>query len=115
MPSGNAAGERSIVGRVGKLADLVDYQSEAVVSRTLLKQKSGSVTVFAFDAGQSLSEHTVPHDALVQLIDGVAKITIGGTPHRLVAGDAIVMPGNVAHAVHAEERFKMVLTLIRSD
>jgi quercetin dioxygenase-like cupin family protein len=115
MASDSESRDRWTTGQVGRLADLVDYQDEAVVSRTVLKQKAGSVTIFAFDAGQSLSEHTVPHDAMVQVLEGVVQITIGGTPHRLVAGEAIVMPGNVSHAVQAVERFKMALTLIKSQ
>lgn len=95
------------------MADLVAYQDDSVVSRIVLKKETGSVTAFAFDAGQSLSEHTVPHDALVHLLDGEAEITVDGTPHRLVTGDMLVMPANRPHAVRAIHRFKMVLTMIR--
>lgn len=96
------------------LSGLVDYQDGAVVSRTLVKKSTGSVTVFAFDRGQELSEHTVPHDAFVHVIDGEAEITVAGTPHRLKQGDAILMPGNRPHAVKAVDRFKMVLSMIRA-
>lgn len=95
------------------LADLVDYQDGAVVSRTLLKRAHGSVTLFAFDAGQSLSEHTVPHDALVLVLDGRARIAIDGAGHDLGPGDSIVMPGGHPHAVSAVTRFKMALTMLR--
>ncbi len=105
--------ETSLHGNAAALEDLVGYQDGAVVSRTLLKQPKGTVTLFAFDAGQELSEHTVPHDALVQVLDGEVEITIAGTPHRMRTGDAIIMPGGKPHAVKATKRFKMLLTMIR--
>ena len=95
-------------------ADLVDYQSDAIVSREVLKKKTGSVTVFAFDAGQGLSEHTAPFDALVQVLDGEAEITIAGKRHRVSAGELILMPANRPHALKAVQRFKMMLVMIRS-
>lgn len=95
------------------MIDLVQYQEDAVVSRTVVKGEAGSVTVFAFDESQSLSEHTVPYDALVYLVDGEAQIRISGTDHDLKQGDMIVMPANQPHAVRASSRFKMVLTMIR--
>jgi quercetin dioxygenase-like cupin family protein len=98
----------------GMMADLVAYQDGAVVSRVVLKKGTGNVTVFAFDEGQGLSEHTTPFDALVQVLDGRAEITVGGTPHDLVAGGMIVMPANVPHALKATQRFKMALTMIRA-
>jgi quercetin dioxygenase-like cupin family protein len=101
-------------GTVCALADLVKYQSGAVVSRTLLKQPKGTVTLFAFDAGQELSEHTVPHDALVQIVDGEAEVTIAGVAHNLQAGEMIVMPAGQPHSVRALHRFKMMLTMIRA-
>lgn len=101
-------------GRVQELAGLVSYQDGAVVSRTLIKQPKGTVTLFAFDRGQELSEHTVPHDALVQVLDGEVEITIAGSPNRLRQGEAIVMPGSQPHAVKAVQRFKMMLTMIRA-
>jgi quercetin dioxygenase-like cupin family protein len=96
------------------VADLVQYQEGAIVSRILLKKPAGSVTAFAFAAGQGLSEHTVPFDALVQLVDGEADITIAGRPHRLSAGQSILMPANQPHAVQAVTPFKMLLTMLRS-
>jgi len=101
-------------GQVLTLSDLVDYQDGSVVSRTLLKEDKGSVTVFAFDEGQALSEHTVPHDALVYVHDGEVEITISGNAHRLTAGEMILMPGNEPHAVKATRKFKMLLTMIRA-
>jgi quercetin dioxygenase-like cupin family protein len=106
--------QEDVSGRVLPLSGVVDYQDGAVVSRTLVKKSTGSVTVFAFDRGQELSEHTVPHDAFVLVIDGEAEITVSGTAHRLKQGDAILMPGNHPHAVKATDRFKMVLSMIRA-
>ena len=85
-----------------------------MVSRTLINQKMGTVTLFAFDAGQELSEHTAPYDALVQVLDGETEITISGQPYHLKAGDLIIMPANQPHAVKALTKFKMMLTMIRS-
>jgi len=99
----------------GHALELVAYQAGAVVSRELVKRKTGSVTVFAFDKDQGLSEHTAPFDALVQVLDGVVEITIGGTPHRVGAGELLLMPANVPHALKAIERFKMMLTMIRES
>jgi quercetin dioxygenase-like cupin family protein len=95
------------------LPELIAYQGGAIVSSEILKQKTGSVTLFAFDAGQSLSEHTAPFDALVQVLDGAAEITIAGQPHRVRAGETILMPANKPHALNAIEHFKMLLTMIR--
>ncbi len=97
----------------GNALDLVAYQAGAVVSREIVKKKTGTVTVFAFDKAQGLSEHTAPFDALVQMLDGVAEITIGGVPHRLGKDEMILMPANVPHALKAVERFKMMLVMIR--
>ena len=95
-------------------AGLIDYQKDAIVSREIVKQKTGSVTVFAFDAGQGLSEHTAPFDALVQVLDGEAEITIAGKRHRVSAGELILMPAGQPHALKAVQRFKMMLVMIRS-
>ena len=94
--------------------DLVNYQDGAVVSRTLINQKTGTVTLFAFDAGQELSEHTAPYAALAQVLDGETRISIAGQPFDLKAGDLIIMPANQPHAVSATTKFKMMLTMIRS-
>ena len=97
-----------------RLADLVNYQDGTVVSRTLLKHATGTVTVFAFDAGQGLSEHTAAFDALVHMLDGKAEITISDKPYHLEAGQAILLPANRPHALAALTPFKMLLTMIRS-
>lgn len=96
------------------LAGLVDYQPGAVVSREIISRPTGTVTVFAFDAGQGLSEHTAPFDALVQVVDGQAEVTISGTPHAVAAGEFIVMPAHKPHALKALRPFKMMLIMIRS-
>ena len=97
-----------------KLNDLVSYQEGSVVSRQITKAESGNVTLFAFDAGQELSEHTAPFDALVQLLDGEAEISISGQSFSLKIGDAIVIPANQPHTVRGMKRFKMLLTMIHS-
>jgi quercetin dioxygenase-like cupin family protein len=93
---------------------LASYQEGAVVSRTLLKRAGGTITLFAFDDGQSLSEHTAPFDAVAHVLEGDAEITIAGTPVRASAGEMVLMPANQPHAVTARTRFKMLLTMIRS-
>lgn len=93
---------------------LVEYQDGAVVSRQLLKTPGGSITVFAFAAGEGLSEHTTPHDAFVQVLCGSARIEVAGKGHRVKAGLMIRLPAGVPHAVHADENFKMLLVMIRS-
>ena len=96
------------------LAAAIDFSRQAIVSKTLVDRPTGTVTLFAFDAGQRLSEHTAPFDAMVQVIEGAAELTIGGEPITCRAGEMVVMPANVPHAVNAVERFKMILTMIRS-
>jgi quercetin dioxygenase-like cupin family protein len=96
------------------LADLVVYQDGSIVSRALVKDKAGTVTVFAFAAGEGLSEHTTPYDALLCVLDGRAEVVIGGTAHTLTAGQIVRLPANVPHSVQAGERFKMLLIMIRS-
>ncbi len=97
------------------LIDMVNYQAESVVSKTILEKKSGTVTLFAFDQGQGLSEHTAPVDALVQVLDGEVKIKISGQPYNLKQGEIIIMPANEPHALTAVKSFKMLLTMIRSE
>ena len=96
------------------LEDLVAYQNESVVSKTLIKKDTGTVTLFAFDKGQSLSEHTAPFDALVYVVDGSVEILISGKPTVVAKGEMMVMPAAEPHALNAIERFKMVLTMIKS-
>jgi len=95
------------------LAGLVDYGPGAVVSRTLHKGKTGTLTLFAFDKGQELSEHSAPFDAFVQIVDGEAELVIGGKPVRARAGELVLMPADIPHAVNAPERFKMLLVMFR--
>jgi quercetin dioxygenase-like cupin family protein len=97
-----------------KMAELAAYQEGSVVSRQITKSEAGNVTLFAFDAGQELSEHTAPFDALVHILDGEVEVRISGIPHILTAGDAIVMPADESHALKAVTRFKMLLTMIRA-
>ncbi len=97
-----------------KLAELVAYQEGSVVSRQITKSDAGNVTLFAFDAGQELSEHTAPFDALVHILDGEAEVRISGVSYALTTGEAIVMPANEPHALRATKRFKMVLTMVRA-
>jgi quercetin dioxygenase-like cupin family protein len=97
-----------------KLVDLADYQAGSVVSRTIIDQKNGTVTFFAFDEGQGLSEHKAPYDALVHLLEGEAEIIISGTPLRLREGEMLILPSNRPHALRAVRKLKMLLTMIRS-
>jgi len=96
------------------LTSLADYQTGAVVSRQITKAEAGNVTLFAFDDGQELSEHTAPFDALVHLLEGEAEVKISGIPFLLKAGEAIIMPADQPHAVKAVKQFKMVLTMIKA-
>ena len=102
------------MGRSQELVSLVAYAADSIVSKTILDKPVGTITLFAFDRGQKLSEHTVPYDAVVQIIDGQARLTIGGQDVKASAGEIIIMPANVPHAVAAEEKFKMLLTMIRA-
>ena len=104
----------SLIGRALTLGDLVQYQPGAVVSRTLIDKQIGTLTIFAFGEGQGLSEHTAPYDAFVQIVDGSAEITIGGQVHRVTAGEMIIMPANVPHALRAAVPFQMLLVMIRA-
>ncbi len=100
-------------GRAIELATAVDYAGGSVVSKTILEKKTGTLTLFAFDKGQGLSEHTSPYDATVQIVDGTAELTVGGTPNVVKAGQLFIMPANVPHSLKAVERFKMLLIMIR--
>jgi quercetin dioxygenase-like cupin family protein len=100
--------------QVTKTAEFVNYQDGAVVSREIVKKSTGNVTLFAFDQGEGLSEHTAPFDALVQVLEGEAEIMVSGQSHRLQGGDMMLMPAGQPHALKAVKRFKMMLTMIRS-
>jgi quercetin dioxygenase-like cupin family protein len=101
--------------QVLELGVLIDYQNGSVVSRQVIKKEVGNVTVFAFDTGEGLSEHTAPFDALVYVYDGEAEVTIGGKTSTVQAGQMIVMPADLPHSLHAKKRFKMMLVMIRSS
>lgn len=106
--------QQTIIGQPFDMNSQVAYQPGSVVSRTLIDKKIGTLTLFAFDAGQGLSEHTAPFDAVVQVLDGTAAVTIDGTLHQVVAGQMIIMPANLPHALKAEVPFKMLLVMIRA-
>lgn len=112
-PINSATDGRLPPAQAVRLADLLDYVPGAVVSRTLAQKPAGAVTLFSFDAGQGLSEHTAPFDALVQVLDGEVTITIAGKPVKAEAGESVLMPANVPHALSSEQRFKVLLTMIR--
>lgn len=102
-----------ILSRAAPLAELIDYSEDSIVSKTILDKSAGTITLFAFDAGQALSEHQAPFDAIVQIIDGAAKISIGPEEFSVTDGQIVIMPANVPHSVAAAGRFKMLLTMIR--
>jgi quercetin dioxygenase-like cupin family protein len=104
-----------VPGLKAELASLISYQDGSVVSRAILNTRAGTVTLFAFDEGEGLSEHSAPYDALVQLIEGDAEVTIAGKKNRLAAGEAIVLPAGEPHTILAIKRFKMLLTMVRSS
>jgi len=104
----------NLLAEVQNLKNLTEYQQGAVVSKEILKKETGTVTLFAFDQGQGLSEHTAPFDALVIIIDGTAEIIISGKSFTVREGEMIIMPANKPHALKANERFKMMLVMIRS-
>lgn len=98
-----------------KINEMIDYQANAVVSKTIIEKKSGTVTIFAFDENQGLSEHSAPFDAMVQVVEGKVEIKISGEPHQLSQGELIIMPANKPHALKAISKFKMILTMIKSQ
>lgn len=106
---------KDLIGKVLKFSDLVEYQAGSVVSRTVIDKKAGTVTVFSFDEGEGLSTHAAPYDALVEILDGEADITISDKTLRVKKGESIIMPANKPHALRAAKRFKMALIMIRSE
>ncbi len=100
-------------GKVLNLEEMVEYSSGGVISKQVLKNQSGNITLFSFDKGQGLTEHTAPFDAVVQVLDGEAQITIGGIPNQVKKGETIIMPANVSHSLQALEQFKMLLTMVK--
>ena len=109
-----AENDDGIKGVALALGDMVDYQDGSVVSRTIIDKPTGTVTLFSFDEGQGLSEHTAPFDAMVNVLDGEAEVSIAGEPHTVGAGEMIIMPADRPHALRANQRFKMLLVLVRS-
>jgi quercetin dioxygenase-like cupin family protein len=107
-------GSEKLETKAMSLVDLIKYQDDSVVSREIINKKTGTVTLFAFDKGQGLSEHTAPFDAVVEILDGEAELTIGGKVLNAFAGQMVIMPANVPHSVKAVKRFKMLLIMIRS-
>ena len=103
-----------LAAKASNLSGLINYQDVSVVSRALIEKEVGTVTLFAFDAGQGLSEHTAPYDAIVQVLDGEVEVTISGKPVNLKAGEITIMPANEPHALKDRTRFKMLLTMIKS-
>ncbi len=105
---------KACIAKAVNLAELVEYSTDSIVSKTIIDKSVGTVTLFAFDAEQGLSEHQTPYDALVQIVDGSAILIIGGKEIKASAGQIVIMPANVPHAVQAKERFKMLLIMIRA-
>jgi len=105
---------KTCVAKAASLPDLIDYSADSVVSKTIIDKSAGTVTLFAFDAGQGLSEHQAPYDALVQVVEGSAILIIGGKKIKTSSGEIVIMPANIRHAVQAKEKFKMLLTMIRA-
>lgn len=103
------------VGKAANLSALAQYAEDSIVSKTILDKKAGTITLFAFDAGQGLSEHTSPYDAFVQVVDGEGKFNIGNEAVKAKAGDILIMPANIPHSVEAEVRFQMLLVMIRKQ
>ena len=101
-------------GKIFSYSNSITYADNAVVSKHILKKETGNISIFAFDKGEGLSEHTAPFDAVVSIVDGKADVKIDGHSHVLEAGENIIMPANIPHALHALEKFKMVLTMIKS-
>mgnify|MGYP000361041268 CR=1 FL=1 len=101
--------------KIFRFENLIEYSDGSIVSKQILTKSTGNITLFSFDMGQNLSEHTAPFDALVQLIDGSAEITINGKDYILFKGDSIIMPANLPHSIKAIEKFKMLLTMIKSN
>jgi len=106
--------EQEYIGHAMKLAELTDYQRGSVVSKQLMKKTTGSLTVFAFDEGEGLTEHTSPYDTSILVLEGKAQLMIGGNPYEVSTGEMLIMPANVPHAVKAVERFKILLIMIKS-
>jgi quercetin dioxygenase-like cupin family protein len=114
MPNKEKEKQKQLTAETSNLETLIDYQEGSVVSRTIIDKKAGTVTLFAFDENQGLSEHTAPYDALVYVLDGEVDVTISGKPVNLKKGEMTIMPANHPHALAAKTKFKMLLTMIKS-
>ena len=101
--------------KIFNFSDSIEYSDGGIVSKSVLKKQTGNISLFSFDKGEALSEHTAPFDAMIQVVDGRGEITIGGKPYTLESGETIIMPADISHSVKAVEKFKMVLTMIRSS
>jgi len=104
----------TLLAKPWKISSMVEYQDGSIISREIVRKEAGTITLFAFDAGQGLSEHTAPFDAVVQILDGEAEINISGEPINAGIGEMVIMPANEPHSLKAEKRFKMLLTMIKS-
>jgi quercetin dioxygenase-like cupin family protein len=107
--------EDDIKGKVFKLKDIVGFQEESIVSRTIIDRPEGTVTLFAFDEGQALSEHSAPYNALVTVVEGKLEVKLGGKPNEVNAGESIIMPAGVPHALRALSQAKMLLVMVRGS
>jgi quercetin dioxygenase-like cupin family protein len=114
-PAPSAKKREELIGKVLAVNDLVQYQDGTVASRMIVFRKAGTITLFAFDAGEGLSEHSAPYDAILAVTDGEAVVSIAGSPFTVRTGEMIILPANIPHAVQAKERFKMTLTMIREQ
>ena len=110
----NAMSNETETSKIFVPADSIEYAANSVVSKTIVKRPAGSITLFAFDKGEGLSEHSSPHEAIVQILDGQAEISIAGNAADLVSGQCIILPANIPHALKANEKFKMMLTMIKN-
>ena len=114
MPNKGKEKPKQLTAKASNLSGLIEYQEGSVVSRTIIDKKTGTVTLFAFDENQGLSEHTAPYDAMVYVLEGEVEVTISGKPIRLKMGEMTIMPANHPHALTAKTKFKMLLTMIKS-
>jgi len=114
-PAPSARKREELIGKVLAINDLVQYQDGTVASRMIVFKKAGTITLFAFDAGEGLSEHSAPYDAILAVTDGEAVVSIAGSPFTVRTGEMIILPANIPHAVQAKKRFKMTLTMIREQ
>jgi len=114
MTNDNSKILQDCLAKAQNMVKMTDYANDSIVSKTILDKAAGSITLFAFDKGQKLSEHTSPYDAVVQVLDGTAQITIDGNNKDVLSGEIIIMPANIPHSVTANEKFKMLLIMIRT-